>query len=50
MLKSNVNLLIISKNRHIASTVIKVLETVAANVNGETEMNDLLIKLLRIKY
>ena len=48
MLKSNVNLLIISQNRHIASTVIKVLETVAANVNGETEMNDLLIKLLEL--
>ena len=34
--------------RHIASTVIKVLEKVADNINGEVEMNDLLVKLLEL--
>ena len=34
--------------RHVASTVIKVLETVANNISSETEMNDLLIKLLEL--
>lgn len=34
--------------RHIASTVIKVLETVANNISGENEMNDLLVRLLEL--
>jgi hypothetical protein len=32
----------------VASTVIKVLEKVANNISSETEMNDLLIKLLEL--
>ena len=28
--------------------MIQVLETVANNINGETEMNDLLLKLLEL--
>ncbi len=32
----------------MASTVIKVLEKVANNISSETEMNDLLIKLLEL--
>jgi hypothetical protein len=45
---SPVDSFVLSYHRHIASTVIQVLETVGTHIDGDVEKNDLLVRLLEL--